>query len=246
MNITDETLSAFLDAELSEQEMQAVRELLQVDPEVTDRLAQLAIVDQQLVRHFSAVDAEPLPQAVTDLLAQAEHDEASDSSAAVKAGSVLPFRQPAQIKSRSRRYSGMAIAAALVMALGLSQLLGNNSDAQWQRVAGALESFPSGAALELEDGRLLTPRLTFENQQGDYCRQYHLQGAEQASENIACRAGGDWTLTASMEVVQTVSAAEYQTASGGYILDGELDQMMSDQALSSDQERLLIASGWMK
>lgn len=48
MNITDETLSAYLDAELPDEEMQAVSEALQVDPELSDRLADLAQVDRHL------------------------------------------------------------------------------------------------------------------------------------------------------------------------------------------------------
>lgn len=246
MKVTDETLSAFLDAELPEQEMQAVRELLRAEPELTDRLAQLAMVDQQLLQHYSEIDQQPLPQSISDLFEQVEDEPVLSSAAAVEPGRVLPFRKPEQVTANPRRYSRMAIAAALVMAVGLFQWLGKDPDEQWQTVATKLETSASGAPQELADGRILTPRLTFENQEGDYCRQYRLQGVRQASENIACRTADGWSLIAEVPVEHTAASAGYQPASGGSVLDEQLDRMMVGSALTTSEERGLLDGGWSK
>lgn len=246
MNITDETLSAFLDYELPEHEMQAVRERLQTDPQLSDRLEQLVMVDQTLSRHYTQIDDQPLPQGVIDLLAQAEKEVDDGPTTTPETGRVLPFRRPAKPQQSTRRPVGIAIAAALVMALGLVQLLGNDTDEQWQNVASALEAAPGGSAQPLADGRVLLPRLTFENQHGEYCRQYGLQGTNSASENIACRTAGGWNLVAEHKVEQAAEPSGYQTASGGSVLDDTLDQMMVGPALTVEKERGLIDQGWAK
>ncbi|TBW59028.1 hypothetical protein EZI54_01555 [Marinobacter halodurans] len=234
MTITDETLSAFLDAELPEAEMQAVRERVRNDPALSDRLAALAAVDSQLSRHYSAIDDEPMPTPVTDLLAQA------DSGAA----NVVAFPAWRRWSRGIRRNAGIAVAAVLVMALGVAQWFSGAPDRHWQTVAQALESAPSGTALELEDGRTLTPRLTFRNHQGEFCRQFQLQDTGQASENIACRRGGDWTLAVEKQVAASPDATGYRPASGGSVLDRALDRMMDGGAFTADQERRLIKDGW--
>ena len=45
MKMTDETLSAFLDNELTDAEMEAVRDQIEKDPTLADRLAEMASVD---------------------------------------------------------------------------------------------------------------------------------------------------------------------------------------------------------
>lgn len=244
MNVSDETLSAFLDAELPEQEMQAVRERLQTDPELADRLAHLAMVDQQLVQQYSAIDEHPMPASIMDLLEQTADESAKSTVAAETSGKVLPFPQPERVTSRVRRHSRMAVAAVLVMAFGLYQFLDTDSDDPWQVVANTLETAPSGMPLELADGRVLTPRLTFESQQGEYCRQYHVQDATLASENIACRSVDGWSLVAEHQVERSEPSSGYQAASGGSVLDDQLDDLMAGPALTVGEERRLIEQHW--
>lgn len=240
MNITDETLSAFLDAELSEPDMQAVRDSLRADPALSDRLAELAAVDSQLLRHYSAIDDQPLPVAVTDRLAAEESAEPT----ACSSGTVVVFPWWRRLPQGVRQHAGVAVAAVLVMALGLAQLLPRAPDMPWQRVAAQLETAPSGKPVQLTDANTLTPRLTFRNQQGEYCRQFHLEGLEQASENIACRTGKSWKLVAKTEVEPSPEKGGYQTASGGSVMDDTLDRMMAGAVIGPAEERQLINSRW--
>ncbi|WP_373188117.1 anti-sigma factor [Halopseudomonas sp.] len=244
MNITDETLSAYLDAELPDEEMQAVSEALQVDPELSDRLADLAQVDRHLYSHYAVIDDHPLPEELIALLAQSGKDRGASPQSSTESDRVLPFSKSARKQRSSVKYPGFAVAAALLMAIGLFQLMGSESENSWADVAALLESVPSGAAYSLNDGRLLTPRLTFINQQGEYCRQYQLLGTGQDVETIACRSGESWERVATVEVETVSTAGGYETASGGSVLDAELDRMMSGPALTLLQEHQALTVGW--
>lgn len=240
MNITDETLSAFLDSELPEQEMQAVRDRLLEDPALSDRLAALASSDRAVASHYSAIDNRPLPRAVTALLGQDQRGPAE----------VIEFPWWRRIQKAVDRRSGIAVAAALVMGFGLAQLLSlspTGTDATWRAVAQSLETTPSGETRTLEPGGQLVPRLTFTNREGEYCRLFRVQTADRASENIACRRGqsdAGWVQVASVEVEQVGPANGYKAASGGSVLDPILDRMISGAVVGREQETRLLSEGW--
>jgi anti-sigma factor RsiW len=66
--VSDEQLSAFLDAELPAAEMEAVREQISRDENLANRLAELAMVDTQVASHYRRIDEQPMPEAITRLL----------------------------------------------------------------------------------------------------------------------------------------------------------------------------------
>ena len=72
MKITDEMLSAFLDSELPEPQMQHIRELLLQDEQLAERLAALAEVDLLLRQQASLIDGTPVPQQLMALLDEPE------------------------------------------------------------------------------------------------------------------------------------------------------------------------------
>ncbi|WP_341581812.1 hypothetical protein [Marinobacter metalliresistant] len=240
MKITDETLSAFLDSELSSAEMAAVREQLAVDPSLADRLAELAAVDSELQGHYSSIDDRPLPAAVSRMLAEEDRRAASGANDHVIA---FPWWR------RLREHSGKAIAAAVVAGFALAQWLTLPSDGNpaWPAVAEILESQPSGQAYSASDDAMLTPRLTFRNQTGEWCRQFGLDAGNTASEQIACRTqSGTWEQRVQVETGQPVTADGYQTASGGSLLDDQLDQMMSGPPLGPEAESALLGQQWKR
>ncbi|MCM0613787.1 hypothetical protein KFJ24_14975 [Marinobacter sediminum] len=240
MNITDQTLSAFLDSELPEHEMQAVRERLMADPGLSDRLAELAAVDEQLMTHYSAIDDRPLPDALTAML---EKENQSSTQ-------VVRFPWWRRMQQGLQAHTGMAVAAALVLGFGVAQLMTfapPAGDAGWHAVAKGLETTPSGKSHTLDTGEQLIPRLTFTNQEGQYCRQFRLQGPDNTSENIACRtdeSDDGWTRVAAVETGRPDQPEGYQTASGGSVLDSALDRMIAGEVLEPDSEKQLITHGW--
>ena len=112
MKISDEQLSAFLDAELPEDEMEMIRQGISEDESLANRLAELAMVDEQVARHYARIDEHPMPAAVSRLL-----DE--DSKPATN---VIAF--PARKKLPGfQRYAAVAACAAVLMGIGVVQWL---------------------------------------------------------------------------------------------------------------------------
>lgn len=244
MKITDETLSAFLDSELSHAEMEAVRHKLAVDPALTDRLAELASVDAQLQAHYGTIDDRPMPESVTWMLA-----DSSSRNRASAPDTVVRFPWWRTLRGQA----GKAVAAAVIAGVALMQWFGlpSNGDPAWQQVAQVLENQPSGQTHTLDSqstsGASLTPRLTFQNQDGDWCRQFGINTATAASEQIACRGEtGEWEPVARAEAEPAVDADAYQTASGGSVLDPTLDRMIQGAPIGPEQERELLDRKWGK
>jgi len=235
MNISDERLSAFLDAELPEAEMEAIRQALADNEQLAERLAELAMVDELVARSAASIDSQPLPAQINQLLA------ASQPDAKVIA---FPLAWPLARRLRQLARNNLAIAASvmLVMAVGAFQLLAPRQD-HWQAVAQLLETGRSGQQLMASDGSRLNARLSFTDQQGDYCRQFQLRDRTGVSEQIACRRQGQWQPVASVPV-KPKAPGSYQTASGESPLDEQLDHMISGDPLDAAAEAAAIAKHW--
>ncbi|MBB3060509.1 hypothetical protein [Microbulbifer rhizosphaerae] len=238
--LSDEILSAFLDAELPQVEMERVRQRLCDDETLSDRLAELAGVDQLLAVTYSSIDERPLPEAVTAMLAE---------ESPPRPAQVIQFPLWRRAHEQLQRHAGLAAAVTLAIGLGAGWLLPDqrqSADNAWQAVATTLEHAPSGKTQELADGRQLTPRLTFISRQGDYCRQYQVVSGTRGSENIACRSGdGEWQLTASVQQDAIQEPGTYRTASGGSLLDSALDAMVATD-IDPGTEAKIIAEDWNK
>lgn len=248
MNINDDTLSAFLDGELPENQMEAVRERLAEQPELAERLAELSAVDGTLRQHYGAIDDRPLPEAVQRMLSSAD-DQPDGEQKGASRGQVIEFPLWRRARQALSQHTAVAATVALAVGFGLAHLsgdFGTDDGRQWQAVAGSLETLPSGANRTLEDGSEIAPRITFVNRNGDYCRQYRVVGAERMTENIACRTGdssSDWELMASVRL-PAVEPGSYQTASGGSLLDSTLDEMMAGDVIDPSREQALIEQNW--
>lgn len=247
MKINDEILSAFLDGELPESQVERLRDRLAKDPALADRLAELSTTDEALVKHYSAIDERPLPDRLQQLLA--DSDTRSESETEAQSAQVIEFPLWRRARQALSEHAGLAASVALALGFGLAQVTGSlapDAGDSWQPVAHSLETLPSGASQSLSGGQEITARISFVNQQGQYCRQYRITGPEQSSENIACRTeqgGAAWEQMASIRQPARETGS-YQTASGGSVLDGVLDQMMADGIIEPSREQQLIQQNW--
>lgn len=238
MNITDEQLSAFLDAELPAAAMEAIREQLLEDEALADRLAELALVDELVAASARQIDSRPTPHAVSALF------QASPTAAVIH----FPLWKRALWKRVQRGLQqpiAIAASVALIIGFGVTQLQHHSAqDSGWVGVAQVLETSPSGVTHFINEHAEVKPRLTFNNYQGDYCRQFELSDATGASENIACRQQGKWQLITSVKQRQNQSASEYQTASGGSVLEEALEQMVKGNIFNAQTETEIISARW--
>lgn len=227
MKITDEQLSAFLDAELPQAEMEAIREQLIEDETLADRLAELALIDELVATSAKQIDRLPMPQTTTTLVQKPSAE-------------IIAF----PLWKRLQR-GLIAASVALIIGFGVSQMMNNNTNqSDWTAVAQVLETAPSGVMQVASNRAEIKPRITFKNHQGDYCRQFDFSDGKTHSENIACRQGGQWQLTNTAIQQQQQHVDEYQTASGGSALDEIIEKMVEGEFFNAQKEADVIGSQW--
>jgi anti-sigma factor RsiW len=112
--LDDEILSACHDGELPPTEAEAVRRRLAREPELAERLSAMRRVDAAVVSAFRAIDRQPVPGRVLDLL---HADQDRQRKRQLETGHVLRFRKPAAARRAAgllRRIAafGAGIAAA--------------------------------------------------------------------------------------------------------------------------------------
>ncbi len=232
MKPTDEALSAFLDAQLNPEQMDSLRQQLAEDEQLTERLADLAMVDSLVQQYYAQIDQQPMPAAVLQLL--------QDEQPPVATVIAFPWWRRAQ--QQLQQHAAAVACIALVAGYGVSQLSGPAQPVLAgvsTDVVKLLNSAASGHSYPLAEQQL-TPRLSFTNQQGNFCRQYGLQSASGRSEHIACRSNGIWQQHASLSLPGAAHAAAYQTASGGSLLDSVLDSMMAGPPLNAAAEQAYL------
>ncbi|MCE3253304.1 MAG: hypothetical protein K0Q67_2324 [Cellvibrio sp.] len=236
MTISDEQLSAFLDAELPANEMEHIRQQLIGDETLANRLAELAMVDEQIAQHYSRIDTQPMPTTITRLLAQ-------DPPA-----TVITFPRWKKFQRGLEQHAAIAACTALVLGFGFAQLVPVNNDSErseWNAIAQALDSTVSGMENILADNKRIKPRLTFINQEGNYCRQFTVLDTATSAENIACHINGEWQLSMTVYNREVTRAGDYQTATAGSLLDSALDTMMQGEAFDAQAEAEIISRDWM-
>jgi hypothetical protein len=251
MNISDEMLSAFLDDELPENDMAAVRDAICLDASLAGRLARLASTDGAVKRYASAIDAVPMPEAVLDLL----RTEPANAGKGSKVTVLAHWRQARQKWHEVlREHATLAAGIALVLGVSGGLLLDNNSSGSAALSAGlvlapaasaALDSTLSGQTVDIGDHTFLA-RFSFVDTQSRFCRQFRIEDIDNGSEHLACHNGADWELLASARASGVYRTQDYQTASSSVLLDSTLNVLMRDPALSLTEEAALIQSHWSR
>lgn len=239
MNVSDEQLSAFLDAELPEAEMEAIRQQLSIDDTLTNRLAELAIVDSLVANSYARIDERPLPKSISNLLAV---DEKSSSN-------VVAFPLWKKLQNRIQQHAAIAASVALILGFGITQMMKNdiNSDGSlrdWKNIAQVLETTPSGINRGLVSGIQVKPQLTFKNKAAEFCRQFQVKDNKGTTDNIACRDNANWQLIASMRVDKIQDDNVYQPASGGSVLDSTVEKLASGDFFDAQSESTAITNHW--
>ncbi|KXI28203.1 anti-sigma factor family protein [Paraglaciecola hydrolytica] len=235
MNISNEQLSAFLDAELPETEMQAIRERMAQDDELAMRLAELAQVDEWVAEHASQIDQQPVPAAITKLL-NVENN-------------VVQLSAWRKVQNQLSQHAALAAGVALCFGLVIGQSSQTESVLPEQQLSASLaevlNTANSGDAITLTAGVKMTPRLSFVSQNGQYCRQYSVQSQAGQNDSIACHGSTGWQLAASTYSDGLSQSGEYKTASQNVLLDSVIDQLIAGPALNKQQETQAISQAWI-
>ena len=224
MIVTDETLSAFLDAELSDAEMQQIHQQVQQQPELAMRLANLSSMDACFRKMSKRLDEQPMPAAVMELLQTTGLNTQPKSSWWQQSYQSL------------QRHAAAIAPIALVTGLLIGYYAPVDND-DWSMIAKTLEQSVSGQSYEANKELSLTPTLAFINAEQQLCRHYRQSAATGDSEHLACKQGDHWRLIASVYQPAVRHNGEYQLASHGSALDAVMDQLGIQSILTLQQEQ---------
>jgi anti-sigma factor ChrR (cupin superfamily) len=198
MTISEEMLMAYADGELDAASRARVEAAMQEDPEIGKRVARHRALRETMQGAFSGVLNEPVPER---LIQAARGQTAAPKSAVVDLSAA---REAARRKnSAALRWQPAAIAASLLLGLGLGFLAWHGSGGLIQSGAGgglvASAALAEALSTQLSDDRaaerVAVTGLSFRNKSGDYCRTFSLKGTN-ASSGLACREGTDWKIKA--------------------------------------------------
>ncbi|ASP47765.1 hypothetical protein [Cognaticolwellia beringensis] len=245
MKISDEQLSGFLDAELSEVAMEEVRCALESDDDLVMRLADLAQADQWVAENSAIIDATPLADNLLHLAQTVDEKIAQDSGVKTQ-GNVVSLSRWKNVKQSIQKHYALAAGVAMLFGVGTVTMMQSQQQSSviTAGIAQALDQMPSGEISLMTQGDEITANLSFINQAGDYCRQFQHIGEQSASVNIACKENMQWQLKITQQIPVLENLQEYRAASNKAQLDSVIDDMIKGQAMGTMQEQQAISKNW--
>ena len=241
MNISDDMLSGFLDAELPLGDMEKVRLALETDDNLVMRMAELAQVDQWVLEHAQQIDQTEVSQKIV-ILAQQLDGMVNTNKPVNNVVHMSGWKKwTADIKVPYAMAAGIALLASITL-LNLSQQALNPNFSN--NIAAVLDTELSGETTYLADGITIKVQLSFANQQKRLCRQYQVTQIGRRSIHIACKQISGWQLEAQHAVQGATTTGDYQTAASNQQLEAVIDAMISGSAFNREQEQQAINYKW--
>ena len=227
-DVSDEMLMALADGELSGGTEAKLLARIASDADLAQRYARFT-----LTRHAAreACSAEPIPEALIRTILETPTGRREN---------VVPLRP--------RRMSWMALAASLLLAVGVGGvLIGRATGPEPQQVAAgpvvaaqALAALPTGATVSLGDA---TARVlgSFATDLG-LCRLVALEGAQEEQRAILCRDGTEWAL-AFAAITGATDGFRPASEAGVEAIDRALDAIGAGAAMSGAEEARALEQG---
>jgi hypothetical protein len=219
MNISDETLMAYVDGELDQAAREEVELVIQGDPQLQVRVAQHRALRQRVQAAYAVELTEQVPE---HLLAAAAGGARQRGAKVVNLNDARASieHSVARVPRPRWRIAG-AIAASVIVGSGLGYLMWGRTQslltlsAEGELVAhGQLaRSLSQQLAAEQSRGSVVQIGVSFLAKSGEYCRTFALAGAVSPS-GLACRHGGEWQVQVLSQSAgaDKVDASEYRTA----------------------------------
>lgn len=241
---TDDQLSAYLDGEFPMDEATTLEEALKTSPSLQDRLERLGSIDALLAPAFEELVSGPMPEGVMVLLTKKD-------ATPPEGAQILAF--PNKV-GRFFKSHGLPMAAAASLALVATSIVsgpktaGSGTFALAERpdLVELLAAVPSSQRIDLNFDQQAEVVLSYASNDVGFCREFALYDRTQTMNAIACNQGNAWTLeVAEFSAPTVIVEGSYTTASSpGAALEAFVDETMTEDALSADQEAALIKGGW--
>ena len=239
LELNDELLCAYMDGELDAEMRGRVERALVDDAGARVRLERMRAADERLKSEIPLSALQP-----NDALSARILDGTPLPSA-----SRPPLRVAAVITALAAGIAGVIVgfmfarsqevpATPFVAAAPAPSLSGASSN---RLLLAALDNGESGKSIE-EGGRSARIILTFESDDGRYCRAFRSHEAGAAAEGVACRDGGQWEVVAWDGTVDPDEG--FRATGASELLDDVMDLLDGGAALEPADERALIEQHW--
>ncbi len=258
MTYSDETLSAYLDDELSSEETAKLDAALADDVALQTRLEGLLRANKAVREAYGPIANEPLPENVVRLLKSDKHTKSSAG------GNVIMFRNWSFTLPNPSWAQAMAASVALIAGIILGQYAlrppAGGGSAAFVQVAG--EIVPGDSLFEtLEFARSSTqkiidqktgatakPLLSFATVDGRLCREFIVALPDETTHAVACKTGTSWEVMIAAKSRKGLPDTEGQYRTAITATDKSvgvfLEDFISGDAFSADEEKVFIESGW--
>ncbi len=268
VKLTDETLMLYADGLLDAPQTEHVQRLLAQDSRVKARVEEFRTTGTSLAVLFEGhVDA-PVPARLIEAL------EAPDVWPLDQAHPATVPQRPPAVAPIPRHYAwtpaALAAGLSIIAGLGLGWLLWGQGAANTESgvdlvaidghrliargaLQSALELQPSGQGALQGAGagdERVTVQMTFQNEAGDYCREYQVTStSSQRHAGLACRVGGAWVVSMHALLPPIAAAPGQMVPAGegaGEPVHAAVAAMISGDPIVGGAEKALLARGWNK
>jgi hypothetical protein len=246
MTLTDETLMAYADGEADAETRARIESAMRDDPEVRRRVERHRALREAVHGAFSSALNEPVPERLI-AAARGQPARAERPSARV-------LRAPMRHPLRSRRWQPAAMAASLLIGIGLgyigwhtsNPLVKTDSSGGLIASSGLAEVLSNQLGADRPAASVAVTGISFRNKAGEYCRTFSLTGAG-ASSGLACREGRDWKIKLLAQAAQPESnGANFRQAGSGdsAAVRAAVEESIAGEPLDRAGEIAARRSGW--
>lgn len=243
---SDETLMAYADGMLEDDERRRVEALAATDAGIARRISVFRQSASVAREALSGMAAEPVPEkllaAVRKMAAETQAKSAPASGPVVV--SLQNRRERSQVQQGMGKWWPASIAASIAAVIagtlgyfaspdkGVSSVAGIGSAAP-PALAALLDSLPTGSASGFEGGKI-TIIATVQLSDGTLCREYEQTAASGGLVIVACRQGKDWV--GRMAVATAENQGNFAPASSLAAVDAYLSAAGAGAPLSEEAE----------
>jgi hypothetical protein len=243
VNLSEETLMAYVDGELDDSARKQVELVIAEDPEVARRIAKHQVLRGRLHSSFATVLDEPVPQRLVSLVRTA--------AAGPGQPQVLQFRRKPAVRRSWPQWASLAASfalGALVWHFTARQYLsGPITENHGQLVAaGALARALTGQLAAEQDAAAATQiGISFRSKRGDYCRTFLLPDAT-GTAGLACRQNDQWTVQVLAHADAPMRSGQYRQAASSVPLTvlRAVDDSIAGEPLDAAAEKQARAADW--
>lgn len=248
IEITDELLVAYVDDELDTSQRALVNATLEHDADLRGREAEMRLSRHLLREAFPLQSFQPVPPRL-------------DAAAERLAAAACAEKPRAAGRAPQTRFRYVLAAAAAVCAVGSAayfarqplkstplQITTLTQIPPGNPLHTLLESTPSAQMIEVpEEGASLRAVLTFQANDGRFCREFEIFARSGASTGIACRENGRWRTEILMSTNATPPSTDDYTPAAGSddpALAAVVEKLMQEDPFSAEEEAQVLGSGW--